>query len=204
MKGSGSHLRAKVPPSTNEGLSGLASRRVLDDYHVVSDPIVASIQYEAFSKHLASYVENEQADTIPRQRLAKLTPQQFQELCTDVYDELIRRQTNSETTNGPVPFVTRFLPAQAGFHPKRNQAREKLATLRPPRFQELTSDLRYELGRRYPACYEASAPGSTYNNLPLAGIPNVPPGHDRNTRFGDTTENYPSSRAVVKTITTPL
>ncbi|KAN0118221.1 hypothetical protein V8E52_005482 [Russula decolorans] len=154
MKGPGSHLHAKVPPSTNESLSGLARRRV-DEYHLVSDPIVASIHYEAFSKHLTSYVEKEQADTtIPRQKLAKLTPQQFQELCTDVYDELVRRQNNSETINGPVPFRRPFLPAQAGFHPKRNQAREKLATLLPPRFQELTSDIRYELGRRYPACNE--------------------------------------------------
>ncbi len=45
-----------------------------------------------------------------------------------------------------------FLPAQAGFHPKRNQARERLATLRAPRLQDLTSDVCHELGRRYPAC----------------------------------------------------
>src|SRR6266852_6773608 len=61
MKGSGSHLYAKIPPSTNEleGLSGLASRRVVDsdEYHAVSDPIIASIHYEAFSKHLASYAD---------------------------------------------------------------------------------------------------------------------------------------------------
>jgi hypothetical protein len=56
MKGWGPHLHAKVPPSTNEGLSELASRRV-DEYHLVSDPIIASIHYEAFSKHLTSYVE---------------------------------------------------------------------------------------------------------------------------------------------------
>ena len=53
----------------------------------------------------------------------------------------------------PVPFV-RSLPAQPGFHPKRNQAREKLATLPVSRFQDLTSDVRHELGRRYPACNE--------------------------------------------------
>jgi hypothetical protein len=56
MKGSGSHLHAKAPPSTVEGLSGLASRRV-DGYHVISNPIIASIHYEAFTKHLTSYVE---------------------------------------------------------------------------------------------------------------------------------------------------
>jgi len=118
MKGSGSHLHARVPLSTNEGLSVIASHRV-DDYLFVFDPIIASIHYEAFSKLLASYVKkgwrlpisnypislssfsvSEQANTIPRQKLAKLTPQQFQELCTDVYDELIRRQNNSEIING--------------------------------------------------------------------------------------------------------
>ena len=52
------------------------------------------------------------------------------------------------------PLLVPFLPPQAGFHPKRNQARIKLATLQPPRFQDLTSDLRYELGRRYPECKE--------------------------------------------------
>jgi Spa2 homology domain (SHD) of GIT len=52
-----------------------------------------------------------------------------------------------------VPFV-RSLPAQAGLHPERNQAREKLATLPLSRFQDLTSDLCHELGRRYPACNE--------------------------------------------------
>jgi hypothetical protein len=115
---------------------------------------------------------SEQAETIPRQKLANLTLLQFQELCMDVYDELIRRQNNSETVNSPggsclsslqivpahpypalVPFL-QSLPAQAGFYPNRNQAREKLATLRPSRFQELTRDVRHEMGRRYPACNE--------------------------------------------------
>lgn len=190
MRGLGSHHHAKVsPPSTNQGLSGLASRRAVNEYDLVSDPVVASIHYDAFSKYLVSYIDkgrlafspsqliffidphsrfSEQTNTIPRRKLAKLTPLQFQELCTDVYDELIRRQNNSETINGQgascyflpsdrhisPPALVPFLGAQAGFHPKRNQAREKLATLRPPRFQELTSDVRHELGRRYPGCNE--------------------------------------------------
>ena len=63
-----------------------------------------------------------------------------------------------------------FLSAQAGFHPKRNQARGKLATLRPLRFQDLTSDVRYELGRRYPECKEEvmSLP-FPFGNLPFIG-----------------------------------
>lgn len=36
------------------------------------------------------------------------------------------------------------------FHPKRNQARQKLATLPTGRFKDLSSDVYYELSRRYP------------------------------------------------------
>jgi hypothetical protein len=36
------------------------------------------------------------------------------------------------------------------FHPKRNQARQKLATLPKNRFKDLASDVFYELKRRYP------------------------------------------------------
>lgn len=43
-----------------------------------------------------------------------------------------------------------FLPVRDDFHPKRNQARQKLATLPTGRFKDLSSDVYYELGRRYP------------------------------------------------------
>ena len=46
----------------------------------------------------------------------------------------------------PVP----FLPVRDDFHPKRNQARQKLATLPASRFKDLSSDVFYELSRRYP------------------------------------------------------
>jgi len=89
----------------------------------------------------------------------------------------MRRQTNSETTKvESTPFffyspnrrgspsadsaLVPFLSPQAGFHPKRNQARQKLATLPSSRFQDLTSDVRHELGRRYPACKEEVMPFS--------------------------------------------
>ena len=47
-----------------------------------------------------------------------------------------------------------FLPAQAEFHPKRNEARQKLSTLPTSRYQDLCSDIHYELVRRYPECKE--------------------------------------------------
>jgi hypothetical protein len=36
------------------------------------------------------------------------------------------------------------------FQPKRNQARQKLATLPTARFEDLSSDVYFELARRYP------------------------------------------------------
>lgn len=43
-----------------------------------------------------------------------------------------------------------FLPVREDFHPKRNQARQKLATLPRNRFKDLASDVFFELRRRYP------------------------------------------------------
>ncbi|KAI8056764.1 hypothetical protein BDF22DRAFT_740269 [Syncephalis plumigaleata] len=77
-----------------------------------------------------------------REKLVRLTQQQFQELSTDVYDELVRRENNDPT----MP----FLEVKSEFHPKRNQARQKLATLPKTRFKDLASDVFAELDRRYP------------------------------------------------------
>jgi len=43
-----------------------------------------------------------------------------------------------------------FLPVRDDFHPKRNQARQKLATLPRNRFKDLASDVFFELNRRFP------------------------------------------------------
>lgn len=50
----------------------------------------------------------------------------------------------------PEALVVPFLPVREEFHPKRNQARQKLATLPTSRFEDLSSDVYYELARRYP------------------------------------------------------
>lgn len=47
-------------------------------------------------------------------------------------------------------YAVPFLPVREDFHPKRNQARQKLATLPISRFEDLSSDVYYELSRRYP------------------------------------------------------
>ena len=46
------------------------------------------------------------------------------------------------------------MPTKDEFHPKRNQARQKLATLPKTRFKDLASDVYYELVRRYPELLE--------------------------------------------------
>jgi len=93
-----------------------------------------------------------------RSKLTRLTIQQFHELSTDVYDELVRRNKENEGMSCYVLdvytiltlFLVPFLPVREEFHPKRNQARQKLATLPTTRFEDLSSDVYFELARRYP------------------------------------------------------
>ena len=182
----------RAPSPTLTAFSGISSYRTesykpLRDKSSTSTPPldshqVARTHYDELSKYLSSYLakgsmsslsplahshvhpptEPANSRSTARQKLTRLTRQQFQELSTDVYDELIRRKTNSDgvqgpsvslpslrTSNSPAASVP-FLPVRDEFHPKRNQARQKLATLPMSRFKDLSSDVYYELVRRYP------------------------------------------------------
>ncbi|KAI0338375.1 hypothetical protein BDW22DRAFT_709598 [Trametopsis cervina] len=130
---------------------------------------IARTHFDELHRYLASYLAKEPANSrsTARQKLTRLTRQQFQELSTDVYDELVRRKTN--TLDNEIP----FLPVRDDFHPKRNQARQKLATLPTGRFKDLSSDVYFELGRRYPDFKEElpdsaalTSPGSAYDDYP--------------------------------------
>lgn len=73
----------------------------------------------------------------------------------------MRRQNTQSTTK--LEFILTvvsqpFLIPKESFHPKRNQARQKLATLPPGRFKELASDVLYEIERRYPPAVDAAIP----------------------------------------------
>jgi hypothetical protein len=115
-----------------------------------------SEHYVALKRYLAASLRDEKGNPRPnkaRDKLLRLSPVQFQELSTDVFDELLRRQQSGRRTpngstpdGGPPPFL---LPKDS-FHPKRNQARQKLSTLPPPRFRDLATDVFYELERRFP------------------------------------------------------
>lgn len=56
-----------------------------------------------------------------------------------------------------------FLPVRDDFHPKRNQARQKLATLPKNRFKDLASDVFFELRRRYPEFEEDPGVSEKYD-----------------------------------------
>lgn len=86
-----------------------------------------------------------------RDKLLRLSSVQFLELSTDVFDELMRRQSLGRRPSGPgsQPPPPYLMP-ESNFHPKRNQARQKLSSLGPPRFRDLATDVYCELERRFP------------------------------------------------------
>ncbi|GAA5821817.1 hypothetical protein JCM10212_003230 [Sporobolomyces blumeae] len=109
---------------------------------------VARTHYDALKGWLnrEGALANASTRTNAREKLTRLTRQQFQELSTDVFDELVRRMEDAAGRPGEQP----FLAVRPDFHPKRNQARQKLATLPLQRFRDLASDVYFELDRRYP------------------------------------------------------
>lgn len=114
-------------------------------------------QEEALQEHyntlrgfLGNHLQTDAGSAKPtraRDKLLRLSVTQFQELSTDVYDELLRREDDRQRK---VPDVPRYLLPKPSFHPKRNQARQKLSTLPPERFRQLATDVFYELERRIP------------------------------------------------------
>ncbi|KIY52026.1 hypothetical protein FISHEDRAFT_70260 [Fistulina hepatica ATCC 64428] len=112
---------------------------------------ISKTYFDELSVYLVAYLARAAPNSRPstRQKLTCLTAQQFYELSTDVYDELMRRKSDKQ-----VP----FLPIQ-GLHPNRNQARQKLAMLPTNRFEDLASDVYFELTRRYPEFKDMSDPG---------------------------------------------
>ena len=112
-----------------------------------------SQHYSVLKRFLAQSLRDEKGNPRPnkaRDKLLRLSPVQFQELSTDVYDELLRRQTASgKQSNGSAQVPDHLMPKD-NFHPKRNQARQKLSTLPATRFRDLATDVFYELERRFP------------------------------------------------------
>ncbi|KAI0473726.1 hypothetical protein GGR56DRAFT_696210 [Xylariaceae sp. FL0804] len=118
--------------------------------------------YVSLKRYLASTSKDGRANPPPnkaRDKLLRLSSVQFLELSTDVFDELMRRQMKrpppgAPPAAGPPPYL---LPEQ-NFHPKRNQARQKLSTLGSPRFRDLATDVFCELERRIPRFINGDIP----------------------------------------------
>ncbi|KAF2711843.1 hypothetical protein K504DRAFT_374566 [Pleomassaria siparia CBS 279.74] len=111
--------------------------------------------YRVLKVYLAPYLTDEKGNPRPsraKDKLTRLSAVQFQELSTDVYDESIRREDDKKRGGPGAPGnnTPNFLLPKNNFHPKRNQARQKLSTLPLERFRQLATDVYYELERRFP------------------------------------------------------
>ncbi|KAJ3219198.1 component of the polarisome [Dinochytrium kinnereticum] len=119
-----------------------------------SDGHVA-VQYESLRQYLDSYVNSPRQlasakstqRISARERLSGLSKQQLLDLVTDVYDEIDRRVHHSNE----LP----FLPIRPDLHQKRNQARQKLATMGTAPFKDFASDIMAQIERRFPQFVEA-------------------------------------------------
>lgn len=146
------------PPSIGRSSLGRSSTDLYARSESGKDPNTEAVlgeHYVALRRYL-SQTSRDGKPTAPqnkaRDKLQRLTGVQFLELSTDVFDELLRRQSfsrrppNAPPNVGPPP----YLVPEDTFHPKRNQARQKLSSLGPPRFRDLATDVFCELERRYP------------------------------------------------------
>ncbi|CAA9960847.1 GIT SHD domain containing protein [Pyrenophora teres f. maculata] len=153
------------PPSSvgrsSDG-TGLYASSMSDGSRQMMDPRKMQALEETMSEHfnvlkayLAPYLNDEKGNPRPsraKDKLTRLSAVQFQELSTDVYDESIRRETDRKRGGPGAPGneTPKFLLPKNNFHPKRNQARQKLSTLPLERFRQLATDVFYELERRFP------------------------------------------------------
>lgn len=111
--------------------------------------------FRVLKVYLAPYLNDAQGNPRPsraKDKLTRLSSVQFQELSTDVYDESLRREQERKRGGPAAPGndTPKFLLPKNNFHPKRNQARQKLSTLPLERFRQLATDVFYELERRFP------------------------------------------------------
>ena len=175
--------RPMSPPSSVNGRSSVqtisalsepqqARRRKMMDDSLARHYTVFQRFLNATHRDIKSSPRSDRA----KDKLLRLSPTQFYELSTDVYDELLRRQqaTAPPHWNGqPRPEVPPYLPPRKEFHVKRNQARQKLSTLQHQRFRDLAMDVFRELERRFPNFRSREPPPPS---LPPSGYPLPGPG----------------------------
>ncbi|XP_065333225.1 ARF GTPase-activating protein GIT2 [Cloeon dipterum] len=104
---------------------------------------------------MADHVEQPEAAKAARCRLQQLPNRLFEELATDVYDEVDRRETEScWAALQPAPWpspdrsIVPFLPVNPELSATRNQGRQKLARLNAREFAILIMDVLSDAKRR--------------------------------------------------------
>ncbi|KAL4968203.1 putative cell polarity protein [Aspergillus stella-maris] len=155
--GSSSQLSDSGNPSPPNSVAARSSDGTLGDQRSRRQRQVEEIlaqHYSALRRFLFTSYRDERSNrksSKAQDKLLRLSATQFHELSTDVYDELLRRQQAMPSPNRPPrPDIPPFLPPRGDFHEKRNQARQKLASLQHQRFRDLASDVFNELERRFP------------------------------------------------------
>ena len=140
-----------------------ASRQMMDPRKMQALEETMSEHFNVLKAYLGPYLNDEKGNPRPsraKDKLTRLSAVQFQELSTDVYDESIRREADRKRGGPGAPGneTPKYLLPKNNFHPKRNQARQKLSTLPLERFRQLATDVFYELERRFPRFTGADMP----------------------------------------------
>ncbi|KAK4101623.1 hypothetical protein N658DRAFT_49492 [Parathielavia hyrcaniae] len=147
------------PPSVGRSSAGTniyaRSESGRSQSQLENQELVLSEHYTSLKRFLSATSRDGNPKPPPnkaRDKLQRLTGVQFLELSTDVFDELKRRELASRRPPNAPPGTgpPDYLLPEENFHPKRNQARQKLSSLGPPRFRDLATDVFCELERRFP------------------------------------------------------
>ncbi|KZT42291.1 hypothetical protein SISSUDRAFT_1041573 [Sistotremastrum suecicum HHB10207 ss-3] len=106
---------------------------------------------------------------MPKEKIMTLKTERLRDLCTDVYDEVMRRAGNGRE-------IPEF-PAQESYRTKRQLSRYKLSIMPAPRFTDLCYVVHWELERRQ------DKSGDSKQSLSVTSsshdIPDPPPPYSR-------------------------
>lgn len=133
------------PNSTTARASGRASGRASDGagQKLTKEQVKQIYHHYATLKDSIKNTSDKGRENVPKvqDKAFKLSVEQFYELITDIYDESTRRKEQTKPDH---------LPPRREFHPKRNDARKRLARLVAERFATLVTDVLRETQRRFP------------------------------------------------------
>ncbi|KAI9680973.1 MAG: component of the polarisome [Trizodia sp. TS-e1964] len=215
LNGGGGHPGGPSPPSSVARSSDSAGPYASSEYpqqkrktQLLEEALLE--HYLSLKRYLAVSLNDEKGNPRPnraRDKLLRLSSVQFQELSTDVFDELLRRQSAPDPRGHEQ--VPPYLQPKDTFHPKRNQARQKLSTLPGQRFRELATDVFFELERRFPRFTagdldRTASPASAMQarNGPLSSAPNGAYNGNLSAN-GPRSESRESARSIIPRGKTP-